>query len=169
MFKQCTQHWCSNDVSRWMTYMSIPYEPMKNRFHMTIIAKFNPWILGCSSFLFFYCTRKIRRSSSHAIGWSLELVIFKQISSQNFSSSFDAHGFMCIVSVCSLSLLHVMCVFYMNNQCISLVPCHHYLLCREEEEAPRCSSTSFSSSSITLYVFCLNYKIKWYHSTSWLH
>lgn len=141
----------------------------KNRFHTIIIAKSWPMNFVISSFLFSYCTRKIRRSNSYAVGWSLELVIFKQVSSQNSSSSFDAHGFMCIVSVCSLSLLHVMCLFYMNNQFVSLVPCHHYLLCREEEEASKCSSTSISSSSITLYVFCLNYKIKWYHSTSWLH
>ncbi len=39
MFKQCTWHQCSNNTSRWMTSMSIPYEFMNNRFHMIIIAK----------------------------------------------------------------------------------------------------------------------------------
>ncbi len=39
MFKQCTWYWCSNNTSRWMTSMFIPYKPMKNKFHTTIIAK----------------------------------------------------------------------------------------------------------------------------------
>ncbi len=39
VFKQCAWHWCSNNISRRMTSMSIPYELMKSRFHMIIIAK----------------------------------------------------------------------------------------------------------------------------------
>jgi hypothetical protein len=39
MFKQCTQHRCSNSTSRWLTFVTISYEPMKNKFHTTIITK----------------------------------------------------------------------------------------------------------------------------------
>jgi hypothetical protein len=39
VFKQCTKHQCSNSTSRWMTFVSISYEPMKSKFHMTIITK----------------------------------------------------------------------------------------------------------------------------------
>jgi hypothetical protein len=36
--KQCAQHQCSNNTNRWMTSMSIPYEPMKSKICMTIIT-----------------------------------------------------------------------------------------------------------------------------------
>ncbi len=39
VFKQCTKHQCSNSTSRWMTFVSISYEPMKSKFHLTIITK----------------------------------------------------------------------------------------------------------------------------------
>jgi len=39
VFKQCAWHQCSNNTSRWMTSMSIPYEIMKSRFHMINTAK----------------------------------------------------------------------------------------------------------------------------------
>jgi hypothetical protein len=42
VFKQCGWHQCSNNTSKWMTFMSIPYEPIKSRFCMTIIAKLWP-------------------------------------------------------------------------------------------------------------------------------
>jgi hypothetical protein len=42
VYKQCTWHWCSNNISRWMISMSIPYKPMKKKFHTTIIAKLWP-------------------------------------------------------------------------------------------------------------------------------
>jgi hypothetical protein len=39
VFKQCTQHRCSNITSRWRTSTCIPHKPMKRKFHTTIIAK----------------------------------------------------------------------------------------------------------------------------------
>ncbi len=41
MFKQCTQHRFSNNTNRWMIFVSIPYEPIDNKFRTTIIA--NSW------------------------------------------------------------------------------------------------------------------------------
>jgi hypothetical protein len=40
--KQCTRHQCSNNTNSWMTSVSIPYEPMKNKFCMIIIAELWP-------------------------------------------------------------------------------------------------------------------------------
>jgi hypothetical protein len=40
--KQCAQHWCANDTSRWMAFMFIPYEPIKSRFCTTINVKLCP-------------------------------------------------------------------------------------------------------------------------------
>ncbi len=40
--KQCTWHRCLNNTSSWMTSVSIPYEPMKRKFCMIIIAKLWP-------------------------------------------------------------------------------------------------------------------------------
>jgi hypothetical protein len=37
-----SKHQCSYNVSRWMASMPIPYEPMKSKFHMTIIGKLWP-------------------------------------------------------------------------------------------------------------------------------
>jgi hypothetical protein len=42
IFKQCTQDQCSNNTYRWMTSMFILYEPMKRKFHTTIITKLWP-------------------------------------------------------------------------------------------------------------------------------
>jgi len=35
-------HMTANNISRWMTFVFIPYKPMENKFHMTIIAKLWP-------------------------------------------------------------------------------------------------------------------------------
>jgi hypothetical protein len=37
--KQCTRHQCSKSISRWMTFVFIPYELMKSKFRMIIIVK----------------------------------------------------------------------------------------------------------------------------------
>ncbi len=37
-----SEYWCSNNTNNWMTFMSIIYKPIKNQFHMTIIAKLWP-------------------------------------------------------------------------------------------------------------------------------
>jgi hypothetical protein len=37
--KQCARYQCLNNTSKWMTFVFIPYEPMKSKFHTTIIAK----------------------------------------------------------------------------------------------------------------------------------
>jgi hypothetical protein len=42
MSEQCTQCWSSNNTNGWMTSMSISYEPMKRKFHKTIIVKLWP-------------------------------------------------------------------------------------------------------------------------------
>jgi hypothetical protein len=42
MYKQCTQYQCSNNTSRWMTYVFISYKPMKSKFCTTIITKLWP-------------------------------------------------------------------------------------------------------------------------------
>jgi hypothetical protein len=39
--KQCTQHQCSN-TNKWMTSMSNPHKPLKNKFHTIIIAQLWP-------------------------------------------------------------------------------------------------------------------------------
>jgi hypothetical protein len=39
VFKQCAWHWCSNNIGIQMASMSIPYELMKSRFHIILIAK----------------------------------------------------------------------------------------------------------------------------------
>jgi hypothetical protein len=52
MNKQCIVHQYSNITSRWMTSVSIPYEPMKNKFHTTIIAKLWPMKFMMYVFLF---------------------------------------------------------------------------------------------------------------------
>jgi len=45
MFKQCAQHRYSNNTNRWMTFVSIPYKPMKNRFRIWGFLKND--ILAC--------------------------------------------------------------------------------------------------------------------------
>jgi len=43
MSKQCAQHLCLNNMNKQMIPMYMPYEPIKNRFCMTIIAKWSLW------------------------------------------------------------------------------------------------------------------------------
>jgi len=42
VFKQYAQYQYSNNISRWMTSMFNPNEPIKRRFRMTIIVKLCP-------------------------------------------------------------------------------------------------------------------------------
>jgi hypothetical protein len=37
--KQCTRHQCSNNINKWMTFVFIMYEPLKNKFHTTLICQ----------------------------------------------------------------------------------------------------------------------------------
>ncbi len=39
VFKLCAQHRHSNNTNRRMTFMSIPYKPMKSKFYTIIITK----------------------------------------------------------------------------------------------------------------------------------
>ncbi len=42
MFKYYTWNWCSSNTNKWMTFVSISYELIKNKFRINIITKFWP-------------------------------------------------------------------------------------------------------------------------------
>jgi hypothetical protein len=54
VFKQCTQHRCSNNKRRWMTSMFVSYEVMKSKFRMIITAKSLPIKFVTYMSFFFY-------------------------------------------------------------------------------------------------------------------
>jgi hypothetical protein len=109
VFKQCTWHRCSNNTSRWMTSMSIPYEPMKSKYFTTIIVKLRPmkfvtfdWMIHETKNLAKFSTLcKLQMTKCYCFPIFLEENVFTPLSFDvNFKSNFSQ-----CTNVCSPTLL----------------------------------------------------------------
>jgi len=82
--KQCTWHGCSNSTSRVMTFVFVPYEPMKSKFCMTIIAKLWPM-----KFMMQGCQYHFHTSKTYLHLWTIGSWINCQHYCWNCSTSFS--------------------------------------------------------------------------------
>jgi len=116
MSKQWTWYQCSNNISKWMAFVFIPYEPMKNKFGTTIIVKSWPiiFVMKVINILVypFFFSPFIFSLLIHKIIYIYTLVLMKTT-----SQIYKFHGF--IPNLCEIC-------YFISSYCFNTNIMHYF-------------------------------------------